>query len=135
MRISEKQSIDNYRKFINNFYKLTKNNAKAVGAVNLCREHNVSSTVMMFLYKHGFIKKVEGHKYIWIGDAPTDRMCDKVRKSSCNYHNVMAKKRELERIEVTKNLAPETHVTPIVARTRAKKKSFSLFWGLIKFNY
>lgn len=135
MRISDKKSIDNYRKFIKNFYELTKNNAKAVGAINLCREYNVSSMVMMFLYKHGSIKKVDGNKYIWIGDAPTDRMCDKIRKSTCNYHGMMAKKRNLEKIEIAKNLAPETQVTPIVTRTRAKKKSFSLFWGLIKFNY
>jgi len=54
------------------------------------------------------------------------------------YHRNTKLKREEanNKGQVKLNLAPETAVHPVVSKSKVrKKKSVSIFWGLIKFNY
>ncbi len=138
MRYTQEQSVQNYRKFINTFYQLTKDRAIKICAIDMCREYHVSSTILSFMQKRGYVQKSNMNEYKWIHPtAPSNHVCDSLRRATCNYHMEMHKSYKTQKEKEIENLAAETRVTPVtsIPKMRAKKKSFSFFWGLIKFNY
>jgi hypothetical protein len=90
------------------------------------------------MQKRGYVQKSNMNEYKWIHpNAPSNHVCDSLRRATCNYHMEMHKSYKAQKEKETENLAAETRVTPVtsIPKMRAKKKSFSFFWGLIKFNY
>lgn len=137
MNILTSDSVVNYANFINEVYKLTHKAPTVVSMQKLIRKHHVATTVCTKLQEEGVLRRGHKNTYRWMGPAPTPEFIAKMRNKTLEYHRAMSKNpKTVGKDQLKMDLAPETQVNPIVTPVKRKsKKTFSLFWGMIKFNY
>jgi len=137
MRVSRTDSVVNYANFIQEVYDLTHKAPTEVSMQQLCRKHRVATTICTKLQEGGVLRRGHRNTYRWIGPAPTPQFIAAMRNGTIQYHREMTyKQRAVVKEQLQMNLGAETRVTPIVSKTkRQAKRTFSFFWGLIKFNY
>jgi hypothetical protein len=137
MKVSRTDSVVNYANFINEVYNLTHKAPTEVPMQRLCRKHRVATTICAKLKEEGVLRRGHKNTYRWIGPAPTSQFIAAMRNDTLQYHRDMTvKQRTVSKEQLQMNLGAETRVTPVVSKTkRQAKRTFSFFWGLIKFNY
>jgi hypothetical protein len=137
MKVSISDSVVNYANFINEVYTLTHKAPTEVSMQRLCRKHRVATTVCTKLKEEGVLRRGHKNTYRWIGPAPTPQFIASMRNSTLMYHrNMTNKSKDVVKEQLQMNLGSETRVTPIVSKAkRQPKRTFSFFWGLVKFNY
>lgn len=137
MKVSNSESVVNYANFINEVYALTHRAPAQVSMQSLTRKYRVATTVCTKLQENGVLRRGHKNTYRWLGPAPTPEFIAKMRNETLEYHRYMARNPKIVgKQQLSMDLAPETQVTPITTPVRRKsKKTFSLFWGMIKFNY
>jgi hypothetical protein len=137
MKVSKTDSVVNYANFINEVYNLTHKAPAEVSMQRLCRKHRVATTVCTKLKEEGVLRRGHKNTYRWMGPAPTPQFIAQMRNSTLQYHREMAgKDKSAAKDQLLMDLGAEARVTPIVSKTkRQTKRTFSFFWGLVKFNY
>jgi hypothetical protein len=135
MKISREDSKNNYKQFVEEVYQLTHARPTKVSMSTLCKKHHISNVMSTTLQQRGLVKKGISNVYRWVGPAPHDLMVNELRDNVLAYHNRMwkASARDTAQLE----LAPETkpHISKAPTMKAKKTRTFSFFWGLIKFNY
>lgn len=138
MRVSISESVENYANFIKEVYHLTHKAPVKLSMNHLMKKHRVSSMIAVQLQKDGVLRRGHYNVYRWIGPEPSPSFIANLRNEVMIYHRDTKLRRENANIkgQVKLDLAPETAVHPVVSKPRVRKKrSVSIFWGLIKFNY
>lgn len=90
---------------------------------NICKSFVVAKGISAVMQEQKIIQKISRGKYNWIGNKPTLDMAEniiEILRAKANYYD----KRYKEKVN-----APEVKIV-----NKTTNKSFSLFWGLIKFN-
>lgn len=111
-----------YFNCLNEIYTQIKNKDRAY-LDNICKSHSIAKGISTVMQEQKIIKKIARGKYIWIGNRPDFEMVEdiiEILRSKANYYD----KRYKEQVN-----APEVKIV-----NKTTNKSFSLLWGLIKFN-
>ena len=140
MRVSRTESMENYAKFIQEVYELTHKAPARIPINTLARKHRISQMVSTALQQEGSLRRGKLNTYRWMGPVPTPTYMAAIRNSVMSYHKEVSQKHKAQRMkdQVKLDLAPETkpHIDRVTTtKGKKKRRTFSLLWGAIKFNY
>ena len=130
---------ERYTSFLNELYYSIKNQEN-ISLNNITTNNNVGTQLAVILKNLNIIKKTKHKKYIWIGKRPTPELVSILIEQARLYNSKAANKaKEIKQVEIEfkepiRNLKPILNLHKEKIEPNKNNLSFSLFWGLIKFN-
>lgn len=107
-----------------------------VNLQKLSTVHKVSKNYGTLLMKNNLLIKTKNGAMRWTTIEPTREMAIELVKRSNEYQRNLKEKKEENKEQVAMNFTKkEISKTVIPARENKTKKTFNLFWGLLKFDY